>query len=185
MEMLEVVNENGEVLREVDRETIHAEGLLHREIHVWLVTPGGELIFQHRAPDKDTFPDCLDASVAGHVDPGEEPIESAVREVGEEAGLRVNPADILEVQQYASSSFDEVTNTTNNVLRTMYLLKLPQAVGGLQIEAGKAVGFEACSFDCLLTLDEVSKQRFVPSLVDQAGLERISLLQTACNDWIF
>lgn len=50
------------------RENIHNQGLLHREIHVWFYTPKGEIIFQHRAKDKDTYPDLLDATVGGHVE---------------------------------------------------------------------------------------------------------------------
>jgi len=62
---LNIVDEEGNIVGEETRENIHKNGLLHREIHVWLYTPNREIIFQHRAKDKDTYPDLLDASVGG------------------------------------------------------------------------------------------------------------------------
>jgi len=46
------------------------KGCFIEKIHVWFVTPDGEIIFQRRAKDKDTYPDLLDATVGGHVEPG-------------------------------------------------------------------------------------------------------------------
>ena len=70
LELLEIINEHDEVIGLETRGKIHQDGLLHREIHVWFITPNGEIIFQHRAKDKDTYPDKLDATVGGHVEPG-------------------------------------------------------------------------------------------------------------------
>ena len=61
--MLEVINENDNVVGFETRAKIHQDGLLHREIYIWFFTPNGEIIFQHRAKDKDTYPDKLDATV--------------------------------------------------------------------------------------------------------------------------
>jgi 16S rRNA (adenine1518-N6/adenine1519-N6)-dimethyltransferase len=62
-QILNVVDESGKILGEETRENIHRQGLLHKEIHVWLFTPNKEIVFQHRGKDKDTFPDLLDATV--------------------------------------------------------------------------------------------------------------------------
>ena len=59
---------------------MHKKGLLHPEIHVWFYTPDKEIIFQHRAKNKDTYPDLLDATVGGHVDIGEYVDKAALRE---------------------------------------------------------------------------------------------------------
>src|SRR5665648_133311 len=56
-EMLEVVNENDVVIDLKSRKEVHQKGLSHREIHIWFMTPAREIIFQHRAKDKDTYPD--------------------------------------------------------------------------------------------------------------------------------
>ncbi len=47
-EMLEVVNEEGQVIGLETRENVHKQGLLHKETHVYFYTPEKELILQHR-----------------------------------------------------------------------------------------------------------------------------------------
>ena len=62
--------------------------------HVWLWRKDGEtveILLQKRADDKRTWPGYTDISAAGHVDAGETPLESAVREAKEELGLDVDP----------------------------------------------------------------------------------------------
>ena len=44
-EKLNVIDEQGNIIGEETREGIHREGLLHREIHVWLFNKKGEDIF--------------------------------------------------------------------------------------------------------------------------------------------
>lgn len=85
-EMLEVVDENDNVIGFETRAKIHREGLLHREIHVWFLTPEGEIVFQHRAKDKDTYPDKLDATVGGHVESNMSYEDTAIKECKEETG---------------------------------------------------------------------------------------------------
>jgi isopentenyldiphosphate isomerase len=87
---LEVVNENDEVVGTESRESIHQKGLFHREVHVLFYTPKGEIIFQHRAKDKDMYPDLLDATVGGHVEIGDSYEATAIKEAAEETGIRVN-----------------------------------------------------------------------------------------------
>jgi isopentenyldiphosphate isomerase len=71
------------------RKEVHALGLLHRAVHVWLFCPAtGELVLQRRAACKDSWPDRWDISSAGHLSAGEESLPTAVREVEEELGLR-------------------------------------------------------------------------------------------------
>ncbi|HRJ06093.1 MAG TPA: NUDIX domain-containing protein [Candidatus Saccharibacteria bacterium] len=67
-------------------------GELHGAAHVWIWRRGNqekEILLQVRALDKLTWPGFLDISAAGHIDYGETPIETAVRETEEEIGVRV------------------------------------------------------------------------------------------------
>ena len=70
-EYLNIVDDNDNIIGQKTREEIHQQGLLHQEIHVYFITPNKEIIFQHRAEDKDTYPDLLSATVGGHVDIGD------------------------------------------------------------------------------------------------------------------
>lgn len=91
MEIFDIVDENGAPTgKTVSREEAHAKGLRHRTVHIWVVREvEGKLqvLLQKRALDKDSFPGRLDTSSAGHMQAGDEPLESAQRELAEELGI--------------------------------------------------------------------------------------------------
>jgi len=90
-ELLDIVNEWGEPTGQVlDKRTIHAQGLRHRDVHVW-VTNGRDMLQQQRNSDKSIMPDTWDISVGGHVGAGESYLDAAVRETHEELGLTRAP----------------------------------------------------------------------------------------------
>src|SRR3989338_2093040 len=86
---LNIIDEQENIIGEETRENIHNQGLLHREVHVWFYTPKGEIIFQHREKDKDTYPDLFDATVCGHVEISLDYENTALQEVQEETGIGV------------------------------------------------------------------------------------------------
>ena len=47
-ELLEIVDEQDNVVGIETREKIHQQGLLHREIHIWVTNEKGEILFQRR-----------------------------------------------------------------------------------------------------------------------------------------
>ena len=46
---------------------------------------------QKRAMNKESFPGMFDTSSAGHIQAGDEPLESALRELHEELGIQAEP----------------------------------------------------------------------------------------------
>ena len=95
MELLDVVDQNGMPTGEiVSREKAHAEGIRHRTSHVWLLrTHDGktQILLQKRCESKDSWPGCYDISSAGHIPAGVDFLPSAIRELQEELGVKVNP----------------------------------------------------------------------------------------------
>ena len=89
-EIFDVVNERDEVIDRKPRSEVHARGLLHRAIHVLVFNSRGEIFLQKRSMQKDRQPGVWDSSCSGHVDSGENYDETAVRELGEELGLKVS-----------------------------------------------------------------------------------------------
>lgn len=90
-EMVDLVDRHGGLLgRQLDKQSVHQQGLWHRDVHVW-ITDGEHLLEQQRAGHKKIMPDTWDVSIGGHVAAGETFLDAAVRETEEELGLRFAP----------------------------------------------------------------------------------------------
>jgi isopentenyl-diphosphate delta-isomerase type 1 len=86
-EYLDVVNEDNQVTGQASRQLVHASGLWHRGVHVFLFTPDGRLLVQKRGRAQDTYPGALDCSVSEHLKVGETYRAAALRGLREELGL--------------------------------------------------------------------------------------------------
>lgn len=96
-EVFDVVNERDVVVGREFRREIHRRGLLHRAVHIFWVRGDGRLCLQRRSYAKDKCPGLLSSSCAGHVDAGEDYHAAAVRELREELGISVAPAQLREI----------------------------------------------------------------------------------------
>ncbi|MDD3693889.1 MAG: NUDIX domain-containing protein [Candidatus Pacebacteria bacterium] len=175
--LLEVVDENDFVVRLEKRGIIHQKGLLHREVHIYFLTPHEEIIFQHRAKNKEARPDKLDATVGGHVEPGMSYAETAIKECREETGLNLHINDLVFVKKTRSESFDETTGMTNNVFRTYYAYLYKGDINDLKVEEGKSLGFESWSIDKLFRLSDKEKERFIPIIISEENLKMIQQIK--------
>ena len=88
-EIIDELNELGEIIGQIDKELAHKEGRLHKSIHLWIINDNDEVLLQYRCSDKDLYPDTWDVSVGGHVARGEDTRSAAIREAKEELGLDV------------------------------------------------------------------------------------------------
>jgi isopentenyldiphosphate isomerase len=113
-ELLDILDESGRPTGEVvPKGEAHRLGLWHRCFHCWICgsDPGGSyLLLQRRAGTKDTWPNYLDVTAAGHLAAGEETLDG-LREVEEELGLRVEPDRLVplgtrRVEQEIPGGFD-------------------------------------------------------------------------------
>ncbi|MGI6611972.1 MAG: NUDIX hydrolase [Candidatus Nanosyncoccaceae bacterium] len=175
--ILNIVDEQGNIIDEETREKIHTDGLLHREVHVWLYTPRGEIIFQHRGKNKDTYPDLLDASVGGHVEVGFDFEETALKELFEETGIKAKVDDLTLIQIKPHKSFDTTTNKINNVLRASYAYCYDGKIENLKTEDSEALGFETWSFEALQNISDKDKRRFITSVFKPAITEILAKIQ--------
>ena len=87
-----MVNARDEVVGRAPRGEVHARGLWHRAVHILVFDSAGRVFLQKRSKLKDMSPGCWDSSCSGHVDSGEGYDAAAVRELGEEIGLRLSSA---------------------------------------------------------------------------------------------
>lgn len=175
--ILNIIDEEGNILGEATRQEIHEKGLLHAEVHVWFFTPDGKLIFQHRAKDKDTWPDLLDATVGGHVEIGDTYEQTALKETEEEAGIHIQIEDLIFLRTTITNSYDEITGMTNHPRRNVYAYCYRGKIEDLKIEDGKALGFEAWPIDNLMNLSEEERKRFIPAHINESGIEIIKKIE--------
>ena len=91
MELFDVIDSKGNPAGQiVSREKAHAEGIPHRTAHIWIIRKKEgkvQILLQKRSQNKDSFPGKFDTSSAGHIQAGDEPLESALRELKEELGI--------------------------------------------------------------------------------------------------
>lgn len=80
-----------------ERARVHIDGDWHRSIQVWIIQRIGSsaknngeeavtVLLQRRSPYKDTHPNHLDVSCAGHVNAGDDILDTTMRELQEELG---------------------------------------------------------------------------------------------------
>ena len=88
-ELLDVCDENGQLTGVVKpRKDIHKAGDWHQAVHVWIVSKKQcSVLLQQRVWTKKLYPGRFDISSAGHVQAGQTPLETAIRETEEELGL--------------------------------------------------------------------------------------------------
>ncbi len=159
---LNIVDDNDNIIGVEEREIIHAKSLLHREVHVYFVTPEKQIIFQHRAKDKDLFPDLLDATVGGHVEIGDSYEESAIKETFEETGVIIKASDLILVGKFCIKLEDKVNKKNNHAFQQEYLYVYNGDIKDLKIEEGKGLGFEDWSIEKLLNIDDLEIKKFIP-----------------------
>ena len=98
-EIFDIIDTQGNPTGEtVTREKAYAEGIPHRTAHIWIIREKygrTEVLLQKRSMNKDSFPGKFDTSSAGHIQAGDEPLESALRELGEELGIQATPEQLV------------------------------------------------------------------------------------------
>lgn len=89
-EIIDVVNENGEIVGQIDKDLAHRDGVLHKAIHLWIINDNDEILIQYRCGNKNLYPNTWDCSVGGHVSVSEDAISTVIRETKEELGISVD-----------------------------------------------------------------------------------------------
>ena len=97
IELLDVVDKNNQVIRQLERGEVHSQGLAHRTVHVLLFNDKGQVLLQKRALSKTAFPGLWDSSISGHVLATESYQEAVKREMFEELYLNLPFEKIGEV----------------------------------------------------------------------------------------
>ena len=107
LELFDICDTDGNPTGETtERSVAHTLGTVHRTAHTWVVRQsaddGFEVLLQKRSLRKDSFPGCYDTSSTGHIQAGDEPLPSAVRELSEELGIEAQEEDLTYIGRFDS-----------------------------------------------------------------------------------
>lgn len=108
-ELFDVVNDADVVVGQASRGDVHAQGLIHRAVHLLVQNKHGDVLLQKRSPWKDRQPSVWDSSAAGHVDSGESYEQAAVRELKEELGIQAELSLIGHLAPCPQTGMEHIT----------------------------------------------------------------------------
>jgi len=108
-ELIEFVDEDCQSLGILPRGEVHALGVFHKSVHIFLFNSKGEIYLQKRGLDREEFPGLWSSSASGHIDPGEPLAYCAQRELKEELGIKVKLEEVLHVKPIPETNWECVT----------------------------------------------------------------------------
>lgn len=162
-EYLDIVDESGKPTGEtVSRDEAHRKGILHRTAHVWVVRKtdqGYDILLQKRSEEKESFPGLYDTSSAGHIPAGDEPLESALRELAEELGIVASDRDLNYAGSFRIQYEKEFHGRMfrDNEVTWVYVYDSPVNTQKLKLQESEVS--EVCWFDLDKVWNEIRTDR--------------------------
>ncbi len=139
--------------RAVSRKAAHLEGIPHEGVHLWVVRSREgkpELLFQKRASFKESYPDCLDITVGGHVPFGlaENKVQ---KEAFEEIGLVPEEKDLLDLG-FGRYEQREERGRFHREIQHVYMIRDDRPLTGYAFTDGEVTALAAIPLDELAAL---------------------------------
>ena len=135
MEMIDVLAADGSPTgRTKPKPDVHRDGDLHRSVHVWIITPDGSILVQHRAAVKENNPGLWDVSCAGHISAGESAIDAAIREAEEELGIALRPDELRYVASLRERSVLNNGTYIDNEIHEIFIVRRDVDLSTLRLQ---------------------------------------------------
>lgn len=155
MEQIEVLTPNGKKTGESkSRKNIHLEGDWHEVIHLWIINSKSQILLQKRSLLKENYPGMMHISAAGHIEFGETPTVTAIRELSEEVGIKAE----------------------DNKLKEILFLRAPVVVNNKEVDK------EWIHVFMLKTEVDLTQVKVDPSEVESVVFKNIDEMETEIND---
>jgi len=144
-EYFDILDENGNKTGKIKlRSEVHRDGDWHKVVHIWILNKDGDVLLQRRCASKDSYPNMLDISSAGHLSAGDTSLEGALRELKEELNLDVK-AEELQLIKTLKKSLRVTENFINSEFADVYILITDKKIDDMKFQE-----------------DEISEIFFVP-----------------------
>ena len=133
-EYFDILDENGNKtgVKKL-RSEVHRDGDWHKGVHIWIVNSNGEVLLQRRSANKDSNPNMLTISGAGHVSQGDDSLNSAIRELKEELDIDIKKEDLIFIKNIKRSS--KYTDTfINNEFDDLYVVRTDKKAEDMKLQ---------------------------------------------------
>ena len=133
-EFFDVLDENGNKTGKTKlRNEVHLDGDWHKAVHIWIINENGDILLQRRCATKDSNPNMLDISSAGHLSAGDDSLEGAIRELKEELGIDANKDELMFIKTLKRSA--RYTETfINNEFSDVYILRTTKKLSDMKFQ---------------------------------------------------
>lgn len=133
-EYFDILDENGNKTGKTKlRSEVHRDGDWHKAVHIWIINDNGDVLLQRRCATKDSNPNMLDISSAGHLSAGDDSLSGAIRELKEELNIDVKPEDLQFIKTLKRSS--KYTETfINNEFDDLYILRTNKKIEDMRFQ---------------------------------------------------
>lgn len=133
-EYFDLLDENGNKTGKIKlRSEVHRDGDWHKAVHIWIINDKGEILLQRRCATKDSNPNMLDISSAGHLSAGDDSLSGALRELKEELNIDIEDKELQFVKTLKRSS--KYSDTfINNEFDDLYILKTNKKIEDMEFQ---------------------------------------------------
>ena len=133
-EFFDILDENGNKTGKTKlRSEVHRDGDWHRSVHIWIINDKGDVLLQRRCATKDSYPNMLDISSAGHLSAGDDSLGGAIRELKEELDLDAKSGELQFIKTLRSSSKYNET-FINNEFNDLYILRTNKTIDEMNFQ---------------------------------------------------
>lgn len=168
------------------RSEVHKKGYWHKSFQCWFVFKEGfdkYILFQKRHACKDTYPNLLDITAAGHLSAGET-VADASRELKEELGVCVDFNDLIPVGIVREEKIEDsfIDREFGNVF--LYLCDIPME--NFKLQADEVVGMYKVKLkDAMLLFNEEQESIAIEGyIVNEAGSKYSSNIEVSIEDFV-
>ncbi len=115
------------------RSEVHRDGDWHKGVHIWVINNNNDILLQRRCATKDSNPNMLDISSAGHLQVGDSSLDAAIRELKEELNLDVTKDELIFIKTIKNSL--KYTETfINNEFDDVYILRTDKKIEDMKYQ---------------------------------------------------